>query len=725
MEHFRFDLAAGPWWMYMLLVLAAITLAAITYTRTNPPLSTPWRMIFVSLRTVGLACLLLLLFEPLIRLVRSETTTPRVAIALDVSRSMTIKDLSGDRANVARNIVQSLRDGFGDDAELFFFDDGLREAGEIPSDSIRFHGFRTNIANAISGVSNRSLDAASYGAVILVSDGNHNAEDVPVYVAERSGLGVYSIGVGDTVPPKDIHAASILVNGIAVVGEPLPVTVEILQTNMEDQDVEVIFEDNSKEVGRERISLRRGIGKQSITFVWTPTADGIRKVSARVAPVQGEFTQRNNLVQDFVSVRKDKRRVVIIAGSPSPDVTFVKSALAHDPSVTIQTFIQKQGAEFYEGAFPANALDDVEAVVLIGYPTQSSSRDVIERIASACAKGRSLMFIPSLQTDYTKLGPFEKVLPFRVGGSRPQEFLVTPDVSRGASADPIIKLSGTESDMAVWNNLPPIYRTETFVEPTPGAVTLATIRVGNAPLDEPLLMKREDGNIRSLALLGYGIYRWKLMGDGPAASRGGAVTDVLQTFMGNSLKWLSVRDDAKRIRIRSTHPFYAAGEHVGFNASVQDQTFAPVDDAEVKVVVEGASGRRDVILTGQGNGRYAFDIGSLAPGDYSYNGVVTSRGIQIGVDKGRFTVGDLGIEEGASTRNSSLLQTLALRTGGMAASAPNINELIAAVRADPRLRPVARTHEREFPLYHLPWLIMAGIGAFALEWFLRKRRGLV
>ncbi|MBK6418189.1 MAG: VWA domain-containing protein [Ignavibacteria bacterium] len=724
MEHIRFDLAAGPWWVYILLVLVAATLAVVTYARTNPPLTPLSKGLLIALRTFGLACLLLVLFEPLLRFVRSETSTPRVAIALDVSASMAISDRAGDRAQQARSALDQLHNGLGEGTEVFFFDESLREAGSVPVDSIRFSGFRTNIAHAINSISNRSLDDR-FGAIILVTDGNHNAEDVPVHVAERSGMGIYSVGIGDTVPPRDIHAASILVNGIAVVGEPLPITVEIVQSNMEDRDVDVIFEDNAVEIGRERIALRRSIGKQSITFIWTPKTDGIRKISARIVPVQGEFTEKNNVVQDFVTVRKDKRRVLIVAGAPSPDVTFVKAALAHDPSVTIQTYIQKQGSEFYEGALPANALDDVEAVVMIGFPTQSSPRDVVERIATACAKGRSLMFIPSLQTDYTKLGSFEKVLPFRVGGSRPQEFLVTPDVTRGASSDPIIKLNGTEADMAVWNNLPPIYRTETFVEPAPGAVTLATIRVGNAPLDEPLLMKREDGNIRSLALLGYGIYRWKLLGDGPATSRGGAVTDVLQTFMGNSLKWLSVRDDARRVRIKSTHPFYAAGERVGFIASIQDQTFAAIDDAEVKIVVEGASGRRDVILTGQGNGRYAFDIGSLAPGDYSYTGTAVSRGVQIGTDKGRFTVGDLGIEAGASTRNISLLQTLAVRTGSLATSATEIEKLIAAVKADPRLRPVARTHEREFPLYHLPWLMFAGILGFSLEWFIRKRRGLV
>ncbi|MCX6140414.1 MAG: VWA domain-containing protein [Candidatus Kapabacteria bacterium] len=724
MEHFRFDLVAGPWWAYALCLAAALAISVFAYQRTNPPLTARSKYTLILLRSLGLACLIILLYEPIIRFIRSETTSLRVAVAVDVSSSMSITDKEGSRAQATQEVLQRLRSSLDDNVDFYAFDESLHQLSDLSIDSLRFNGFRTDIARAISGISNQ-VGARNYGGVVLITDGNHNADDAPIHTAEGSGLGVYSVGIGDTVPPRDIRASSILVSGIAVMGVPLPVTLEITQSNLDDGDVVVVFEDNGVEIARESVPVRRGVGKQSVTITWTPKYDGIRKVGIRILPVDGEFTSRNNAIQDFVTVRKDKRRVVLFAGAPSADVSFVKAAISKDPSVTVLTFIQKQGSEFYEGILPANVLDDVEAVILIGFPTSSSPRDVIERIGSACAKGRSLLFIPSLQTDYSKLGPFEKVLPFRVGGSRPQEFLVTPDVSRSASSDPILKLQGTEADMDLWNMLPPIYRTETFVEPAAGAVTLATIRVGSAPLDEPLLIKKEEGNIRSLALMGYGIYRWRLMGGGPAASRGVSTVDVLGTFLTNSLKWLSVRDDSKRVRIRSTHAFYAAGESVGIIASVQDQTYAVVDDADVKVVIAGASQKREIVLTSQGSGRYAFDIGPLVPGDYAYTGTVTRRGAQIGTDIGRFTVGDLGLEASASTRNVELLQSLAHRTGALSVSKNGVDELLRVLRSDPRFQPIARTIERELPLYHLPWLTLFAVLSFSAEWFLRKRRGLV
>lgn len=724
MEHVRFDLAVGWWWFYAIVVVASAILAYVVYNKTTPPVDRRSRTFLILLRTVGISCLCLMLFEPLLRFVKSETSTPKIAIAIDVSRSMALRDNSGDRSAIARRVVEQLRNALGDRADIFRFDEKLRQDTANESDTLTFAGFRTDIAHAINGIANYGV-TGKYGAVLLITDGNHNGDDVPVHVAERSGLGIYSIGIGDTVPPKDILAAGMLINGIAIVGQAVPVTIMINSTNVGDQDVEVILEDNGLEIARERVSVRHDVGEQSVTLRWVPISDGIRKVSARLTSIEGEFTTRNNVVQEFVAVRKDKRRVVLFAGAPSADVTFIKTALVSDPSVTVSTFIQKQGAEYYEGAIPRNAFDNVEAVFLVGWPVQSTSQDVIERVALACSKGTSLLFIPSVQTDYGKLAPFQGILPFSVGTSRPQEYLVTPDVARGATADPILKLTGTDSDVETWNNLPPIYRTETFVDPRPGSVVLASVRVGNTSLDDPLIIKREDGNHRSLAILGYGIFRWKLLGDGPSASRGKPAIDVLQSFIGNSLRWLSVRDDQRRVRIRSSHPFYAAGESIGFGASVQDQTFAPVDDAEVVVGLEGPSGKQELFLNGLGSGRYAFTVGPLPPGDYFYSGSATSNGLQVGSDRGRFTVGDLDIEDGASTRNVSLLHTLAYRTGAITKSHDEVNAVLKAIVADPRLRSVAYSKERELPLYHLPWIIAIAIVAFSGEWFLRKRRGLI
>ncbi|MFN5876334.1 MAG: hypothetical protein ACK45E_08655, partial [Ignavibacteria bacterium] len=133
-----------------------------------------------------------------------------------------------------------------------------------------------------------------------------------------------------------------------------------------------------------------------------------------------------------------------------------------------------------------------------------------------------------------------------------------------------------------------------------------------------------------------------------------------------------------------------------------DQSFSVVDDAEVRIDISGPQGQRRITASSIGNGRYSANASMLPPGDYSYRGTAVSRGVEIGSDNGRFTVGDLGIEESATTLNSSLLRVLAQRSGGVFANVQQIDSLLDALQEDKRLLPIARTSDREYALYHLP-----------------------
>ncbi len=723
MESLSLDLSGGPWYLYVLFAALSVLLSAYLYRVTVPPVDARMRAVLVALRSIGLMALILLLYEPLARFRRSESSQPRIAVAIDVSRSMGIRDRTRDRQTDLRAVSTKVAERLSDMADVYVFDETLRtHTGSI--DTLRVRGFRSDIGAAVRAVANSRPDL-EYGAVMVISDGNHNTGEQPLYAAERSGLAVYTLGIGDSVPPSDVRMASVTAPGVGVVNEPVIITMEVEQTNISDRSGVVIISDNGNDIARLPLELRTGVQRYQISHRWVPTVEGMHVVAARVESVGQEFTTKNNASQTTVRVRKNKKRVVLFAGAPSPDVAFIKSAVTQDPTLELVTFIHREGSTFYEGQPPAASLIDATAVILIGFPTAYSPKNVIDDIASRCRRGTSLFFIAAPSTDYGKIAPLSDVLPFRVTSNRPIEVNVSTDVAPVATADPLMRLTGGDGDADLWNSLPPIYRTELFAEAVPGASVLSRIKVGTTSIDEPLIIKRDAGLTRSLAILGHGIYRWKLLGQGPAVSRGSSAIDVLQTFAGNSVKWLSVRDDERRVRIRSTHEAYVAGESIGFTATVMNESFSNVDDAQVRVVIEGGSSPRTIELANSGSGRYGATIGTLAPGRYSYSGSATSKGQTIGRDQGTFIVSDVGLEEQTTTMNVSLLRLLAQRTGGRFATIDSVDALVDELLRDPRLRPIVRTSERELALHHLPWIVAIALASFALEWFLRKRKGLV
>jgi hypothetical protein len=723
MESIRLDFVSGTWYFIVLAAIACIGLALFAYKRTTPPIGPRYRGVLVALRSIGLLALMVMLFEPLFRIVRSDSYEQRVAIAIDGSLSMKLRDRSRDRLSDARAAASLLQERLGERADVFVFDESLRTlAGRV--DSMRPKGFRTDIGAAIRGIANTS-EEMGYGAIVLVSDGNHNSGEQPLYSAERSGLGVYAIGIGDTIAPVDVRMSSISTTSVGVVGESQALIVDIEQSNISDRSATLVIADNGKDIARIPISFVSTVPRYQHTYQWIPPSEGVHVVSARIDGAGSEFTLKNNSIQTTVQVRKNKKRVLIISGAPSPDLSFLRLAISADPTVELLTYVQRDATTFYEGALTPAVLSDVAAFVLVGFPTAISPKGVLEEVATRCRRGASLFFVASLSVDYGRLGSLADLLPFRVVSNRPIEMNVTPDVSSFSAVDPLMRITGGENDADAWNTLPPVYRSELFAEPTQGSTVLSQIKIGTTAINEPLIIKRDVGATRSLAVLGYGIYRWKLLGQGAASSRGAAQTDVLQYFMSNAIKWLSVKDDERRVQIRSTYDAYVVGESIGFTASVLDQTFSAVDDAVVTVSLEGAGSARTVQLSPRGSARYATTIGTLPPGRYTYVGSAVVRGSVVGRDQGSFTVGDVGLEDQTTTMNAALLRLLAQRTGGAFSVPDSIDALVEQLLDDPRLQPVVRTTEREYPLHHLPWIVAVAILSFGSEWLLRKRRGLV
>ena len=721
MEHFQFFFATGSWWLITLVVIVAAAISWLTYTRTTPQQTPASRVLLAGLRTVGIVFLALSLFEPVLRLVRSETERPGVVVAIDESASMGLEDASGLRRQQRDAIIDLLRDRAEDTWSFVGFAENVREA--TSSDTFSIDGSRSDLSRVLQWSSNVPADERP-GTILIVSDGQINAGESPIGAATTLGLGVYAIGIGDTVMPTDASVSGILVPGVTVVDDPTPVSVVISSRGYAGQPAQLVLMEEDRVVDQDTILLPIDGVRTTAEFLWTPAQTGERKLTVRLTPLDGEATTANNLTRDYVDVRKAKRVVYLVAGAPSPDVSFVIRALEKDPNVDVRTSIQKRGGEWYDQQPTPASIAEAELCVVIGFPIASSPRDAVAAVADAARRGTGLLFIPSRDVEYSRLGPLEDYLPFSVAASRPTEFRATPDVQRGTTADPILKITGTELDQELWNTLPPIYRTETFVTPRSGATILATLKVNNVPLAEPLVMKREVERRRSIAVMGYGLYRWELLGEGPQASRGEQPVEVFASFVGNAASWLAVKDDERRVEIRSSREFYGAGEHVVFQATVLDESLAPVDDADVRVTLDDSS-RREIVLAPIGGGRYRTDAGLLPPGDYRYQGLAARQRTSIGTDNGRFSVGDLSLEDAALTMNDDLLSGLALTTGGQFGTADQAESIVEALLADPRLRPVATTKESDTTLWHTPWPLVIALSAFSLEWFTRKRRGLV
>lgn len=717
---------SGSWIVLVILVLAAIGLSIYTYRSTIPPVPRSRRILLTALRSTALILLIFSVFEPIMTMVRGLSESPKLAVLLDDSKSMSASDAGGSRLEKYQKALKDA--GFTDlkpeDLRLHTFSEGVKSLSSYSFDSLKLNGASSDISRAVRYLSNYT-DDENIRAALLVSDGAFNAGNNPLYDAENFGRPIYVIGIGDTSEPKDIAVLSVITNEVAYIDNPVPINVNVKSTGFPQGELKVVLSDNGQKIAEQTIQINPDNDKYSLLFEYMPKQEGIRKITANISPVVGEITTKNNTVSEFIKVLKNKRTIAFFAGAPSADVSFIKQNLLREKGVEIQEYLQKQGAEFYR-APNQTELSKAEIIILCGFPIVSTPKSVIDMIAREAESGKPILFAASQQTDYNKLKLLQNYLPFVVVSSRSQEFLAEPEISKQALSNPLLRVTGSDEDAKLWNSLPPLFRTETFVRPKPESEIVSTMKVNNVQLNDPLIMTRNLQNKKSAAILGYGLYRWKLLGYAAEISKGRTeVPDLFDILLTNSIRWLGVKEANKFVNVKTSKKAYNQNEKIEFSGEVYDASYTPIDKAVLKVKITGAKELREITMNSLGNGRYYGSIEGLAEADYAFQAEAYESSRSLGSDNGRFSVGELALEYQNLKMNIRLLKNIAERTGGKYYYYDQAADFINDLKNNRNFKDRAVSQKIEFALWNAPYLLGLAIILFGIEWFLRKKAGML
>jgi hypothetical protein len=711
--------------------LSALGLAVAVYRITIPPVSPPLRLLLTSLRTLALILLILLIGEPLLSLIARSVDRPTVALLVDNSRSMTIIDRTGDRQEILRSALQhdAVRGlGSAGSVQYALFDSKARFVESFTPDSMSLTGESTDMSAAFRLVKSVAT-ASNIQAVLLLSDGNNTTGISPVYEAENLGVPVFTVGIGDSSEQKDVLVRRVLTNTIVYAGNRVPVNVTIRSAGYGGERVEVTLREGNTAHDRKAITLEPGMRDYTTTLFMTPSEEGTHKFTLNVSSLPGELTERNNRQDIFVKVLKSKMRVTLVAGGPSPDVAFVRRLLEADEDVEVQSFIERGGGAFYEGPLTAAALEKTDCIVLAGFPGPQSSSSAVTTVAGALAGGTSTLFLLGRTVDLTKLPPLEPHLPVVVQpaqsgqAEREDEYQVFLSVPERFRSHPLVEF-GTTGQGDLWSRLSPLFTLQRGFRPKPESEVfgVAQLQPGQQSLrtSEPLFVGRNVARRRSLALLGYGLWRWKMLGATAPETEA-----VVEDFLSNALRWLTTREDDRPVRVQPMREVFTLLEPVEFAGQVYDENYRPVENATVNVAITGGERRHDVSLSPLGSGQYEGSLDALEEGDYRFSATVRVDGNVLAEDRGAFTVGGVNVEFLETRMNKELLQQLSARTGGKYYDAPDLETLRDDIVSLSSFQPREVVKSEDIELWNRGWMLVIVVGLFAAEWFLRKRNGML
>lgn len=688
-------------------ILLLIAYSIYIYKYTVPKVSQALRIFLLSLRAIIVILILLLIFEPLITLTFKERQKQFTYLFVDNSQSIIAKE-SVSRSSAINKFLNEVS---SDQSELKIFSFG-KNINEIKRDSIGKINFREPLTDfsKIFSTLDKSGDASS---AIIVSDGIITNGTEPYYTAEKLGFPVYTIGIGDTTKIKDAAVRDVVYNQYIYKNRPTEIEAVITSFGYENQNAKVTLYDEGKVIGTKEIALNPN-GINRVKFDYNAEQSGERKLNVVVTPLTNESNRVNNSRTFFINVLETKIKVAVVAGAPSADLSATTQALASDKNLEVKKIVQVSSDKFWDKLNLA-MIDSADILFLIDFPTTRTPKQLLDKVQNAIQNNKPFYIEVSANTDYRLLKNFERALPFSIGTISYNTLQAQPDLVSAAFTN---AFSSAVDQINIWQNLPPVTKSSSNFAAKPESNVLIKSKVRNLPVTSPLMISRAVANQRSIALLAGEIWQWNL-------STTEKHPGFFNNFINDIVKWLYLSDQQKQFVIRSNKKIFSYGEQVEFTAELYDQTFTPVDSAQIELTIKKQNEEHKISFEKINSGIYQAFFDANETGDYTFDGTAKFNGSLTQSNAGRFTVTDAQIELLDTRMNIGLLQQTAQITGGKYFSINDYSGLLNELKRINKIISKDKLSYTEIELWSNEWIMILIICLFATEWFIRKRTGML
>ncbi len=708
-EIFSISTSVNPWLIFVLvLLISAFTFYVYKYTIPN--VSALLKTFLIILRSLIFILILIMIFEPVISVILHSNVESKTLVFIDNSNSLAAKD-SSKRLEQVNSLIKNISGGSEIRSQLFFFGkkvDSIQDAG---SSNLNFREAQTNFSSVIDLIKKKG---ASVNSAVILSDGIINDGNDPSYQVEKLQLPVFTVGIGDSTEKKDIIIYNVQYNNTIYAEKPTTIETAIKNIGFSGSNTRIAFYEENKLLETKDILLSE-TGLNKISFNYKPVTGGEKKLSISISPLNGEVTTSNNSKVIFLNVLDTKLKVCLVAGSPSADVSAISKAITTDKNIQLKKIIQISTNKFLNDV-KTSAIDSTDVLFLVDFPASSTPQSLIDKISSVVNNQNKPFFILlSNGVNISRLKSLENLLPFTIDNNNTEFIQVLPELNSDLYSS---SFSTGSSKKEIWNNLPPISQAAAKIQIKPGSNSLVSSKVRNIPISNPLVVSRSLGKQREFAILAGDIWKWQLQ----TAEKH---PEFFDNFINDIVKWLNLSSLQKQFSVSTDKKIYSPNEEVNFTAQMYDNTFSPIDTAQIELPISKGEKKFDLTLSPSGNGIYNASFTPNESGDYLFSALSFLNGAKMKTDIGRFSVSETQIEKIDTRMRPAFLKTLAKSTGGEYYSIDNYSNLLDKLRGINR-NPLKETGtKKEYNLWSDERVLIFIIILFAVEWFIRKRSGMI
>lgn len=689
---FDFLFQSSPWFIPLCLLAGGLYAFVLYQKNTNWSKTQNYLMSAFRFVSVSLLCLLLLNF--LIRQITQTVQKKTVVVALDNSQSMLV---SGQKnlTDLVANLNKLKEDLKSEEYNIFFA--SLDDETSQELESLKFNKKTTDLSGLLSGVKN-AFEGENLTDVLLVSDGIANQGVSPA--SESFNFAVHTVGLGDTIPKKDIAVKSVYANKVAYLGNKFPVQADVSAFGFAGKSTNVYLKQGGKILDKQTLVFKQNDDLKTVTFNTTANQIGVQHLVVETDVLGSEFSSRNNHQDLYVEVIDGKEKILLLALAPHPDIKALKSIIEKNENYELDIKV------LTENPNPDVLSKSYDLLILHQLPDYFNTyANIFKPIID---KGTPTMFVLGNQSGTSYLNQLNQVM--QISSQAGQSDQVTGTYNQAFKS-----LNFETEKLQLINKLPQISVPFGEFKLLPNSEVILYQKVGAVQTQKPLFVVN-TGAKKSAIFTGEGLWGWRLE-EYQLTDKQEVVDDLILKV----LQFISAKDDKRKLRVYPINTEFLLGEKVVFETEIYNAIYEKLYNLPIKLEIKDEKGvaRNFSYSTSPDNTK--FEISSLPAGVYRYRASTTVLG-KAELSVGEFVIKDVQLENLNLTADFDGLRQLSTKTGGKFFKNNQFEEIKKTILNHKVPEKIDATEDLK-EMINLRWIFFIILALLTAEWVMRKYLG--
>ena len=674
------------------------------YKKTIPDLSNREKAFLAVLRFISFSLLFFILYKIVIMLFYPHQEKQTVNVFIDNSASMMITDDSVQRKNAVNKFISSTRGIENISPKFFIFGDSLRPL--ISDGDLNFNDKITNF-DLISS----EMEKTKFAASVIISDGQWNSGSNPEILWKNNNeKPIYCIGVGDT-SDLDYKVTDIKIPDHVFMGIKNKLSFQVVRNFFSKDTVFAELFSENKQIAKKKIIFKKSDISRKVDFNYIPDATGRKKIKFEINSNRKENNNCNNVIQKRINIYKKQYNILLMGGTPNPDVKKIKSITKDFALLNVITVF-----DIIKTNPPIPK--EIDAVILWNFPNNLSNKINKSKIFNMINKNELPVWINI--TENTDINDLIKNFPFIK--FKKTTFNNAIDVNAFNKKDNKFTLvfPNRMKSKKYWELLPP-FKTIGHLLNWPDNNGVLYGKFGKYDNRYIPVLLRERQNNRVIWISSFeNIWKWhSQLTIEPEFQNG------LSRFIKKIIFSLILDEENENIKINFPFPDIYPLQETKFNVKVYEQDFSKMKQANARISI--MHNDKNIFLQEkfglQPEEGFDFTYHFPKSGEYKITSKIFKDSILINEKIEKIQVLDSDIEKLHSSMNKTLLSNIAFKTEG---EFYNLNTGLEKSINKLRMMPLKNSfNEVKIKMKNNLYILLIIMLTLNIEWFFRKRWGLL